>query len=160
MVSFFFCKTQSESRTNFTSTMVKRTPLTRAPSPAPPRLPPPPASSSLRSTGPTSSWHAYAVPPHREAAVSVVRAYRSGIRKEYARHAFHAGRHVGRSLIRAQEETAARVRLTQVYSAGDGTLAEPGEEESKCQPNLTFDPWFLLLIENIFFLSRRSRSNS
>ena len=114
--------------------MVKRTPLTRAPPPAPPRLSPPPGTSSLRSTHP--SWHAYAVPLHRGAAVSVVRAYRAGIRKEYARHAFRAGRHVGRSLIRAQEETAARVRLTQVYSAGDGTLDEPSEEESKCQSAL------------------------
>ena len=131
--------------------MVKRTPPTDPPPPAPPFPPERSGGSPLRSMGP--STHTYAVPPPREVSIPrnrLDRAYRAGIRKEYIRHAFHAGRHVGRSLIRAHE-TAVRVRLTQVYSAGDGTLDEPGEEESKYHPNLTFDPWFLLLIEKKIF---------
>ena len=116
----FFCKTQSESRTHFTSTMVKRMPLTRAPPPAPPRLPPPPGTSSLRSTHP--SWHAYAVPPHHDAAVPVdwlARAYDEGVRKELEDYAFASGRRAAAAAIQAQE-IAARMRLAYAAGYGDG----------------------------------------
>ena len=40
-----------------------------------------------------------------------------------------------------------------------GMAPSANRAKKKVSANLTFDPWFLLLIENIFFLSRRSRSN-
>jgi hypothetical protein len=101
--------------------MVKRTPLTRRPPPAPPRPPAPPGSSSLHPTLPTS-WHAYAVPAHQEAAVSVdwlARAYDVGVRKELEDYAFASGRRAAAAAIQAQE-IAARMRLAYAAGYGDG----------------------------------------